>query len=382
MKISRLELFKVPPRWLFLKISTDEGICGWGEPTLEGRADTAAAAVRELEPYLIGRDPMRIEDHFQTLHRGGFYRGGPVLMSAISGIEQALWDIKGKYYDAPVYDLLGGKCRDRIKVYAWAGGDVPAEVVAHAQRRMTQGFRAIKMNGTGACAYIGSHAEIDAAVARVAELRQAVGAQLDIAIDFHGRVHKGVAKALVRALEPFRPLFYEEPVLPEHNDALAALAHHTSVPLATGERMYSRWGFKDVIASGVVDIVQPDISHAGGLLECRKIAAMAEAHDIAVAPHCPLGPIAVAACLHLDACTPNSVIQELPLQIHYNESADLADYITNRELFAIADGFVAVPERPGLGVQVDEAKVRAAAAKDFQWRAPMWRLEDGSFAEW
>lgn len=303
-------------------------------------------------------------------------------MSAISGIEQALWDIKGKYHATPVYELLGGRCRDRIKVYSWVGGDIASNVVEQVRLRRVQGFQTVKMNATGPTGYIGSHTEVDAAVARMGELRQAFGNEVDVAVDFHGRVHKGIAKVLVRELEPFRPLFYEEPVLAEHSEALAAVAAHTTVPIATGERLYTRWGFKQLIASGVVDIVQPDISHAGGLLECKKIAAMAEAYDIAVAPHCPLGPIAAAASLQLAAGTPNFTLQELSLNMHYHAGADLLDYVVNKSMFTVNDGYVPIPTGPGLGINIDEEKIRAAAITGYDWRAPQFRLEDGSFAEW
>jgi galactonate dehydratase len=206
---------------------------------------------------------------------------------------------------------------------------------------------------------------------------------LDVAVDLHSRVHRAMAKRLVRALEPHGPLFIEEPVLPEHPEALRELARWTSVPIACGERLYTRWGFKDVLASGAVDIVQPDLSHAGGLLECRKIAAMAEAFDVAVAPHCPLGPIALAACLQLDACTPNAVIQELSLRMHYNEGADLLDYVSDTAVFEIVDGYMAVPTGPGLSVEIDEERVRAASAAGAPpWHSPVWRNDDGTVAEW
>lgn len=376
-----MELFKVPPRWLFLKIETDEGITGWGEPIVENRADTVRTAVEEMSEYLIGKDPMRIEDHLQVFMHGVFYRGGPILTSAISGIEQALWDIKGKFYNAPVYDLLGGACRDRIRVYSWIGGDRPAGVADAAKKQVEQGFTALKMNATEELHYIDSNVKIDAAVERLASVREAVGDDIGIGIDFHGRVHKAMAKILVKEMEAFRPMFVEEPVLPEHNEALKHLAAHTTIPIATGERIYTRWGFKQILADGVVDIIQPDLSHTGGILETRKIAAMAEAYDIAVAPHCPLGPINLAASLQVDACTPNAIIQEQSLGIHYNEGNDLLDYLKDPSVFEYKDGFVEIPQSPGLGIDIDEEKVRKAAETGHQWRSPLWRHEDGSVAE-
>ncbi|PJF37006.1 MAG: galactonate dehydratase [Candidatus Thermofonsia Clade 1 bacterium] len=382
MKITQLELFTVPPRWLFLKISTDEGLVGWGEPIVEGHAQTVAAAVREAASYLIGRDPDQIEEIWQTLYRARFYRGGAVLMSAMAGIDQALWDIKGKRYGVPIYQLLGGAVRDHIRVYAWIGGDRPADVVAAAQEKAAQGFTAIKMNASEEMHFVESHAAIEACVARVAALREAMGSAFGIAVDFHGRLHKPMAKVLAKALEPYHPLFIEEPVLPEHNEALPEIAAHAAVPIATGERMYSRWDFKTLLARGGVDIIQPDLSHAGGITEVHKIAAMAEAYDVALAPHCPLGPIALAACLQIDAVCANAFIQEQSLGLHYNQGNDLLDYLVDPSVFAYANGMIKIPSGPGLGIQIDEAAVRAAAERGHDWRNPVWRRADGSIAEW
>jgi galactonate dehydratase len=382
VKIVSLELFKVPPRWLFLKVSTDEGVSGWGEPIVEGKAETVRAAVEELSGSLVGRDPFKIEDHFQVMYRGGFYRGGPILSSAISGIEQALWDIKGKALGVPVYELLGGLAREKVRVYGWIGGDRPNDVALAAKARLTAGYTAVKMNATEDMHYIDSHAKIEEAAARLAAVRDVVGPAFGVAVDFHGRVHKPMAKALARELEPHRPMFIEEPVLPENNEALREIARHTSTPIAVGERLYTRWGFKEVLTRGYADIIQPDISHAGGILETRKIAAMAEAFDVALAPHCPLGPIALAASLQLDACTPNAFIQEQSLGIHYNEGSDLLDYLLDPGVFAYEEGYASVPKGPGLGIEIDEEKVREAARAGHDWRNPVWRNKDGTVAEW
>ncbi|RUX32097.1 galactonate dehydratase [Mesorhizobium sp. M7A.F.Ca.US.011.01.1.1] len=382
MKIISLTTYIVPPRWLFLKIETDAGVTGWGEPVVEGRALTVEAAVKELGDYLIGKDPRLIEDHWTVMHRGGFYRGGPILMSAIAGIDQALWDIKGKALGVPVHELLGGKLRDTIKVYSWIGGDRPAEVAAGAKEMVARGFLALKMNGTEELQIVDSHDKIDAAVERVAMVREAVGPNIGIAVDFHGRVHRPMARALVKELEPYRLMFIEEPVLSENREALKEIAALGSTPIALGERLYSRWDFKSVFEEGVVDIIQPDLSHAGGITECRKIAAMAEAYDVAVAPHCPLGPIALAACLQLDAVSYNCFIQEQSLGIHYNASNDLLDYAANKDVFRYEDGYVAIPDGPGLGVEIDEEYVKERAKEGHRWRNPVWRHKDGSFAEW
>jgi len=382
MKIKSYELFQVPPRWLFLKIETDEGIIGWGEPVIEGKAATVKAAVIELMEALIGKDPMDIESHWNTMYRGGFYRGGPILMSAIAGIDQALWDIKGKFYNAPVYQLLGGKCRDKIKVYSWIGGDRPADVANAAKLSFESGFKAIKMNATDEMQYIDSYEKIDLVLARVASIREAVGYGLDIGVDFHGRLHKPMAKVLAKELEQFRPMFIEEPVLPENNEALREIANHTCIPIATGERMFSRWQFKNLLTDGYADIIQPDLSHAGGITECKKILSMAEAFDVAAAPHCPLGPIALAACLQVDATCHNAFIQEQSLGIHYNQGNDLMDYLEDKSVFSYEGGFVNIPSGPGLGIQVDEAQVRKMAQVGHNWKNPLWTHSDGSAAEW
>jgi galactonate dehydratase len=382
MKIKSIELFKVPPRWLFLKVMTDDGLVGWGEPVVEGRADTVKAAVEELSSYIIGQDPMRIEDLWQVMYRAGFYRGGPILTSAISGIEQALWDIKGKFYNAPVYDLIGGASRDKIRVYNWIGGDRPSDVREAALQQIAAGFTAVKMNASEELHYIDSFSKVEKVIERIATVREVGGSDFGIGIDFHGRVHKSMAKILAKELDQYRPMFIEEPVLPENNEALKEIARYTSAPIATGERMYTRWGFKELLQQGVVDIIQPDVSHAGGILETRKIAAMAEAYDVALAPHCPLGPIALASCLQVDACSPNAFIQEQSLGIHYNQGNDILDYILNPQTFEYQDGFVSLPKGPGLGVEVNEEKVREAAKIGHDWKNPIWRNEDGTVAEW
>jgi galactonate dehydratase len=382
MKITGYKLFLVPPRWLFLKIETDEGISGWGEPVIEGKALTVKAAVGELMEYLTGKDPMNIEDHWNLMYRSGFYRGGPILMSAIAGIDQALWDIKGKFFNAPIHQLMGGKCRDSIKVYSWIGGDRPADVSNAAKEMMQKGFTAVKMNATEELQYVDSFEKIDLAVRRIASVREAVGNSIDIGIDFHGRVHKPMAKILAKELEPFHPMFIEEPVLPENNESLRDIANHVSIPIATGERMYSRWQFKNILKEGYVDIIQPDLSHAGGITECKKIFSMAEAFDVAVAPHCPLGPIALAACLQVDATCHNAFIQEQSLGIHYNQGTDLLDYIKDKNVFDYKDGYVKIPAGAGLGIEIDEEHLRKMDAEGHNWHNPLWRHWDGSVAEW
>ncbi|QIO24276.1 galactonate dehydratase [Haloarcula sp. JP-L23] len=382
-RIVDYELFEVPPRWLFLRIETADGTVGWGEPVVEGRSHTVGAAVEELmDTYLLGENPENIEDHWQTMYRGGFYRGGPVLMSAIAGIDQALWDIKGKQLGAPVHQLLGGAARERIRVYQWIGGDRPSDVAEQAREQVDAGFTALKMNATPEIERIDDPATVEAAVTRLAEVREAVGDEVDIGVDFHGRVTKPMAKRLAKALEPHEPMFIEEPVLPEHNEALPDIAAHTTIPIATGERMFSRWDYKEVFEDGAVDLIQPDLSHAGGITEVKKIASMAEAYDVAMAPHCPLGPLALASCVQVDACSPNALIQEQSLNIHYNETTDVLDYLADPSVFEYEDGYVAVPDEPGLGVEINESYVREQAEKEVDWHNPVWRHDDGSVAEW
>jgi galactonate dehydratase len=382
MKITRLTTFLVPPRWLFVRIDTDAGISGWGEPIVEGRAHTVAAAVDELSDYLVGKDPRRIEDHWNVMYRGGFYRGGPILMSAIAGIDQALWDIKGKHHGVPVHELLGGPVRERIRVYSWIGGDRPADTAQAAKAAVDRGFTAVKMNGTEEMHFVDSHAKIDRVLENVQAVREAVGPHIGLGVDFHGRVHKPMAKVLMRELAPYKLMFIEEPVLSEHLEAIPELASLGVAPIALGERLYSRYDFKRVLETGGVDIIQPDPSHAGGITETRKIAAMAEAYDVALALHCPLGPIALAANLQLDAVCHNAFIQEQGLGIHYNESNDLLDYVVDRQVFAYENGYVAIPGGPGLGIQINEAYVTERAAVGHRWRNPLWRHDDGSVAEW
>lgn len=382
MKITAITTYLVPPRWLFIRIETDAGIIGWGEPIVEGRAHTVAAAVEELSDYLIGKDPRHIEDHWNVLYRGGFYRGGPILMSALAGIDQALWDIHGKALGVPVHALLGGPVRDRIRVYSWIGGDRPADTARAASEAVARGFTAVKMNGTEEMQIVDTHDKVTRVLENVQAVRDAVGPDIGLAVDFHGRVHKPMAKVLMRELSPFGLMFIEEPVLSEHLEAIPELAALSPAPIALGERLYSRYDFKRVLQAGGVDILQPDPSHSGGITETRKIAAMAEAYDVAIALHCPLGPIALAANLQLDAVCYNAFIQEQSLGIHYNASNDLLDYLVDRSPFDYNEGFVKIPNGPGLGIEINQAYVDERAAEGHRWRNPIWRHADGSVAEW
>ena len=382
MKITEVNTYYVRPRWGFVEIVTDEGYTGWGEAVLEGHCDAVLACVNEYKPYLIGKDPMRIEDIQATIYRAGFYRGGGVLMSAISGIDQCLWDIKGKFFGAPVWQLMGGACRDRMKVYSWIGGDRPSDVGSAAKERQDNGFTAIKMNATDELQMIDTYDKIDAVLERVAAIREACGKYFGIAIDFHGRVHKPMAKILAKKLEEFDPMFIEEPVLCENMEEFKEIRRAANIPIATGERLFTKYDFKRLLQTGGVDIIQPDLSHAGGITEVKKIASMAEAYDVALAPHCPLGPIALAACLNVDATCYNAVIQEQSIGIHYNVGKEVLDYALNKEDFKFTDGYVDLPKKPGLGVEVNKELVLEENANPHQWKNPVWRHKDGSVAEW
>ncbi len=382
MKITKINTYLVRPRWCMVEVLTDSDLVGWGEAVIEGKASTVEACVKEMEEYVLGKDPTKIEDIWNLLYRAAFYRGGPIIMSAIAGIDQALWDIKGKLLGVPVHELLGGKCRDKIKVYCWVGGDRPNEVAAAAKAKKEEGFSAIKMNATEELQMVDSYEKIDAVLERVASIREACGKYFGIAIDFHGRVHKPMAKILAKKLEEFNPMFIEEPVLSEHMEDFVEIARCTSTPIATGERLFSKYDFKRLLNAGGVSIIQPDLSHAGGITEVRKIAAMAEAYDVALAPHCPLGPIALSACLQVDAVSYNAFIQEQSMGIHYNVGKSVLDYVNNKEVFEFKNGWVDMPKGAGLGVDVNKELIIEENKNPHHWKNPVWRHEDGSIAEW
>jgi galactonate dehydratase len=369
VKITKLETFLVKPRWLFLKVHTDAGVVGLGEPITEGRAITCAAAVKEIEPYLIGKDPRAAVHHWQAIYRHAFYRGGPILTSALSGIDQALWDIKGKLLGVPVYELLGGPTRQRIRVYAHAG---TPELI---KERKAQGFTAFK---TGPARLNGRYARpvensswIENAVAKFAALREIVGKDGDIGIDFHGAVLPGTAKILMKELEPLNPFFYEEIINAQNVDVMAELAKSTHIPIATGERIFTKWGFREILEKGAATILQPDLCHAGGITEVRLIAGMAEAYYATLAPHNPLGPISLAAGLQIAASIPNFLCQE---QVSLGEG-----YIKNP--FKVREGYVDLPTGPGLGIELDEEAMKDKIGHD--WRNPeTYDPDDGSVVDW
>lgn len=382
MKIAAVNTYYVRPRWGFVEIETDQGISGWGEAVLEGHCGSVLACINEMKEYLIGKNPGNIEDIFNVLYRAGFYRGGGVMMSAISGIDQALWDIKGKKLGVPVYELLGGACRDKMRVYSWIGGDRPSDVGVAALEKKKAGFTAVKMNATEELQIVDTYDKVDAVLERVAAIRESCGKYFGIAIDFHGRVHKPMAKILAKKLEEFDPMFIEEPVLCENMEYFPEIAASCNIPIATGERLFTKYDFKRLLSVGGVDIIQPDLSHAGGITEVRKIAAMAEAYDVALAPHCPLGPIALVSCLNVDAVSYNAFIQEQSMGIHYNVGKSVLDYVHNKGDFAFINGYVQLPKRPGLGVEVNKELVLEENRTPHSWKNPLWRHQDGSVAEW
>ena len=387
MKITSVKIYEVKPRWIFCKVSTDEGIVGWGEMISGTKTRTVVEGTKELADRIVGRDPFEIERLWQELHRS-FFRGGPINGTIVSGLEMALWDIKGKAFDVPVRNLSGithRLRRNRFKpffVYSWVGGDRPSDVANEAMDRLSRGFRAIKMNAVEELHYVDTYDKVKSAVDRIASIRDVCGDDIEVGIDFHGRVHRPMAKVLANALVPYHPMFIEEPVLPENWESFASLAAEVPIPIATGERLYTRWEYKRLLVQGAVDIVQPDVSMCGGILEARKIIGMAEAFDVAAAPHAPYGPIALAATLQVDVCSPNVFIQEQSLGIHYNQGFDLLDFIQNKDVFEFTDGYIRVPTEPGLGLVMDEEKIQAVSAEGLIWRNPSWRNYDGTIAEW
>jgi len=337
--------------WLFVKVMTDEGIHGWGEAGVEGKELTVAQAINDLERQLIGRDPFQIELLWQEMYRNAFWIGGPILNSAISGIEHALWDIKGKALGVPVWQLLGGKVHEKVRAYAngwFRGCNTPKQFAAAAVATVEQGFTALKWDPFGGAGLFITYDQEELAVAIVREVRNAVGPRVDLLIEVHGRLSPSNAIRVAHRLAEFRPFFYEEPVPPENIDALAMVTRAISIPVATGERLFTKWGFKDVLEKQAAAVIQPDICHDGGILETRKIAAMAQVYYIGLAPHNPNGPISTAASVQVDVCTPNFLIQEF-----VTSDEPLRSKI-QKESIQLVDGYFIAPDRPGLGIDIDE----------------------------
>ena len=367
LRITKLETILVKPRWLFLKIHTNAGIIGLGEPVVEGRALTCRTAIEEIAPYLVGKDPRAVTHHWQAIYRHAFYRGGPILTSALSGIDQALWDIKGKAVGVPVYELLGGPTRSKVRVYAHSR--TPESMKAD----MKKGFTAFKTGPAKRrpARYIETPAEVKYAVEKFAELRAAVGDGVDIGVDFHGAISPAHAKMLIKGLEPYNPMFIEEPCQAQNHDIMAEIARGTHLPIATGERVFTKWGFREVLEKRAATILQPDMCHAGGITEVRLIAGMAEAYYATIAPHNPLGPISLAAGVHLAASIPNFLIQE---QVSLGEG-----YI--KKPFTVKEGYLELPTGPGLGIELDENAMADKIGHD--WRnQESYDADDGSVVDW
>ncbi|WP_136688569.1 galactonate dehydratase [Halorhabdus amylolytica] len=383
MKIVDYELYNVPPRWVFLKLITDEGIVGWGEPVTEGNSRASSAAVADIvEMYLMGKDPLEINRHWQAMYRGKHFRGGAILMSAISGIDQALWDIKGKHYGTPVYELMGGAVKDQVETYQWIGGDEASEIAAAAARAKENGYNTIKIVPISRMKYIEDPSVLDDASEALKITREHVGDEIDIAVDLRGRVSQSMLKPIMERLDRYDPMFYEDPLRPEYVDHLYRLKQYTRTPFASGEQLYTRWQYRTVLSDRSVDLIQPNPSHSGGLTETHRISTMAEAYDIGIFLHCPLGPISFASGLQVATATQNVHMLSQHLDIHAPTNNDRLAYLDDPGCFEFDDGFVTAPEKPGLGISIDEEYVQERAEEDVNWQMPLWYHDDGSLAEW
>lgn len=384
MKIAKIEQFFPQMRTRLVKITTDDGIVGWGEATLEGKPQSTMGAVEDLSDLLIGKDPLRIEFNWQNMYRTSYYRGGNVLMSAISGIDQALWDIAGKFHGVPVYKLLGGEVRDRIRMYAhWGIVDTSEAEQERAKARLDAlrpyGYTAYKSGIGGKWRGHEPPAVIEAFVQRAYLMREWLGPDVEIAFDFHAKMTPALAVEICNEIKGMRPMFVEEPVPQENLDALKWVTDHVAFPIATGERLLSRWEFRELFEKQAVSYIQPDSSHAGGITELKKIANMAEVYYTHVMPHCALGPLALAACTHVDAVIPNFLMQETVAPNW------LADVVENP--WPVADGYMALPTEPGLGLDMNEKEVkkhhRCATDRYTEELGGEYLFDqDGSIADW
>ena len=377
MKVREIRTFVTwgaPRNWVLVKVLTDTAMHGWGEATLEGKEETVVACVRELGRALIGQDPLPVEHHWQVLYRHGFWRGGVVLNSALAALDQALWDLRGKAWGVPVYQLLGGPTRQRIRLYTHVGIYNPLELENDARRDIAAGFTAVKTGAWAGDASLPEHEAIAACAERVAHLRSVVGPKIDIMIDNHGRSRPSAAVRLMEALRPFRLLWLEEPTQPDDLEALARVrAAGPGMDLAAGERLYSKWEYVPLLERRIVDVIQPDICHAGGITEVKKIAAMAEAYYVQVAPHSPQGPVSTAAAAHLALALPNFLVLE------YVPSAPYRDRIL-RECWTVEAGHLEVPDRPGLGIDLDVDALMASPPRPVGVPTGAWNA-DGSVAD-
>ena len=380
MYIKQIEQFFPSKRVRLIKITTDSGLSGWGETTLEGRPRSTVAAVDEIAEYLVGKDPLRIEHHWQHIYRSAFYRGGIVRMTALSGIDQALWDIAGKYYGVPVYKLLGGTVRDRIRVYAhWGIGGTSEADLDTSRKRLDWleekgGYKAFKSGPGGKWRAHEPPAMVDAFIERANLMREWVGPEVELAFDFHGKMTPGMAIEVCHHLSAMRPMFVEEPVPQENVDALKLVSDHVSFPIATGERLLTRWQFREILEKQACALIQPDVSHVGGISELKKVANMAEVYYVHIMPHSAIGPVALAACLHVDAAVPNFLIQE---QIDQG----LGDGILC-EPWQVQDGHIELPDKPGLGIEIDEKALHQVCEYSEELGGEYYYDSDGSVADW
>jgi galactonate dehydratase len=379
MKIAKIEQFFPLPRIRLVKVTTDNDLVGWGETTLEGKPQSVHGAVDELAEYLIGKDPLRIEHHWQHIYRSAFFRGGNVLMTALSGIDQALWDITGKYYGVPVYKLLGGAQRDRTRVYAhWGIRDLSDEGKAKAKERLDwlaqSGYTAYKAGPAGKWRSHEPPAVIDQFVECAYTMREWVGPNVELAFDFHGKMTPALAIEICHEIKGMRPMFVEEPVPQENVDALKLVSDHVPFPIATGERLLTRWGFREIFEKNAVAYLQPDVSHCGGITELKKIANMGEVYYMHILPHCAIGPVAFTASMHVDIAVPNFLAQE---QI---------DQGLGRELFAepwqVINGHIELPTKPGLGFEINEDALKETATYREELGGEHFHEIDGSVADW
>jgi len=381
MKIARIEQFFPARRMRLVKITTDTGLVGWGETTLEGKPRSVKGAIKELSEYLLGKDPLRIEHHWQHVYRSAFFRGGNVLMTALSGIDQALWDIAGKHHGVPVYQLLGGPVRDRIRVYAhWGIRDLSDRGLEQSRARLEAlqkkgGYKAFKSGPGGKWRAHEPPAVIDDFVKKAYTMREWVGPDAEVCFDFHGKMTPALAVEVCHEIKGMRPMFVEEPVPQENVDALKHVSDHVPFPIATGERLLSRWEFREVFEKQAVAYIQPDGSHAGGISELKRIANMAEVYYMHIMPHCAIGPVAFSACMQVDAAVPNFLIQE---QI----DAGLGEGFL-KEPWQVRDGHIELPSAPGLGFELDEdAAEQDIGVYEEELGGEHFYESDGSVADW
>lgn len=373
LKVTRIETIPIHRRAMVLKLYTDKGLIGFGEPLNYEHWRVVAQAVDDIAEYLIGKDPLRIEHHWQVMYRSTYSQAMPVIVSALSGIEMAMWDLLGKVTGQPVWRLLGGQVRDRVRVYANIGGPTPEQAAESAVRAVEEGFHAIKMSVPGPFHFVEPPAAVDRVVERVAAVREAVGDEVLLGVDLHRRFSVPMCKIVMRELEPFSPMFAEEPIKPDNDEALYHLSRSTTIPIATGERHLTRWSFREMIEREMCAVLQPDIRHCGGISEMRKIANHAEIHNMSLAPHnAGSGAIAVAASVHVMATVPNFLVCE--------GGRSLGQGLFKKPL-TFRDGFIELPQEPGLGVDMEDRDIEALRDDEFRLRGMYFHEDDGSYAD-